>query len=118
LRAEFGDVIDVTTVYPGYIRTPIHDASAEKGIQLEGMVPPEPLESAVAAMVRAALDEKPPRDLATTRSGTVNYAALRLIPRRWVDAGMRRQLRRAARKGSIRSEGIAADLHRRLTAKA
>ena len=39
LRHEHGDRITVTTVYPGYIRTPIHDAAAEQGIGLEGTVP-------------------------------------------------------------------------------
>jgi NAD(P)-dependent dehydrogenase (short-subunit alcohol dehydrogenase family) len=116
LRAEFGDVIDVTTIYPGYIRTPIHAASAAKGIQLEGIVPPEPLEAAVGTLVRAALGSQPGRDLATTRIGSFNYAALRLIPRRWVDRGMRSRMRRAARKGIIKGDGIAADLHARLTA--
>ncbi|MEA2423720.1 MAG: hypothetical protein QOH13_130, partial [Thermoleophilaceae bacterium] len=31
LRLEMAGEVDVTTVYPGYIRTPIHNASAEKG---------------------------------------------------------------------------------------
>ena len=30
LRSEVGDEITVTTVYPGYIRTPIHDASQQR----------------------------------------------------------------------------------------
>jgi NAD(P)-dependent dehydrogenase (short-subunit alcohol dehydrogenase family) len=46
LRAEFGDEITVTTVYPGYIRTPIHDAGAQEGIALEGAVPVEKVEDA------------------------------------------------------------------------
>jgi NAD(P)-dependent dehydrogenase (short-subunit alcohol dehydrogenase family) len=36
LRLEHGDAVTVTTVYPGYIRTAIHDASRERGVGLEG----------------------------------------------------------------------------------
>src|SRR5204862_1293305 len=39
LRLEHGDAITVTTVYPGYIKTPIHDASNEDGFALDGLVP-------------------------------------------------------------------------------
>ena len=55
LRSEFGDRLTVTTVYPGYIRTPIHAAAAEQGLSLEGTVPAEPLAAAAATLVRAAL---------------------------------------------------------------
>ena len=72
----------MTTVYPGYIRTAIHDASKEQGMGLEGAVPAEDIADAGRAFARAALSEKPIRDLATTRSGTVNYAVVRLLPAR------------------------------------
>jgi NAD(P)-dependent dehydrogenase (short-subunit alcohol dehydrogenase family) len=104
LRLEFGDEITVTTVYPGYIRTPIHDAAAELGLGLEGAVPAEPLESAAATLVRAALGP-PARDLATTRRGTVNYFLARRAPRRLLDTLTRLQVRRLAKKGHFdRSE--------------
>jgi NAD(P)-dependent dehydrogenase (short-subunit alcohol dehydrogenase family) len=48
-----GDAITVTTVYPGYNRTPIHDAAAEVGIGLDGVVPPEKLSDAAGTLVRA-----------------------------------------------------------------
>src|SRR5206468_3901139 len=84
LRLEYGDRLGaVTTVYPGYIRTKIHEAPAAKGVALEGAVPAEPVEAAAGTIVRAALG-KPVRDLATTRQGTVSYALLRRLPRRWV----------------------------------
>ncbi|HEU4599769.1 MAG TPA: SDR family NAD(P)-dependent oxidoreductase, partial [Solirubrobacterales bacterium] len=79
LRAEVGDEVTVTTVYPGYIRTPIHDASRSAGIGLEGMVPPEPLDAAAKTIVRAIYG-KPARDLATTRRGTISYALIGLLP--------------------------------------
>src|SRR4051794_10664196 len=80
LRLEMAGAVEVTTVYPGYIRTPIHNASAEKGIALEGTVPAEPLESAVATLVKAVTAEKPYRDLATSREGAVGYALMRHVP--------------------------------------
>jgi NAD(P)-dependent dehydrogenase (short-subunit alcohol dehydrogenase family) len=95
LRLEHGDAITVTTVYPGYIRTPIHDAAAAKGLTLEGSVPAERLEDAARTLTRAALDS-PRRDLATTRQGEISYALLRLVPRGLVDRAVRRQYRRAA----------------------
>jgi NAD(P)-dependent dehydrogenase (short-subunit alcohol dehydrogenase family) len=103
LRLEHGDAITVTTVYPGYIRTPIHDAAAAKGLTLEGSVPAERLEDAARTLTRAALDA-PKRDLATTRQGEIAYALLRVIPRRVVDWAVARQFRRA---GFDRSELIA-----------
>ena len=36
LRLEHGDAITVTTVYPGYIRTPIHERSAAAGVAARG----------------------------------------------------------------------------------
>ena len=84
LRLEHGDAITVTTVYPGYIRTPIHDASAAAGIGLEGAVPAERLDDAAATLVRAALGP-PVRDLATTRAGTIQYALARRAPRKLLD---------------------------------
>src|SRR4051795_5043282 len=84
LRLEEGDRITVTTVYPGYIRTKIHEQSVAAGVPLEGAVPVERVEDAARTLVRAALGE-PVRDLATTRQGTVAYGLLRLAPRRVVD---------------------------------
>jgi NAD(P)-dependent dehydrogenase (short-subunit alcohol dehydrogenase family) len=94
LRHECGDRITVTTVYPGYIRTPIHETAAEQGISLEGLVPAEPVSAAAKTLARAALG-RPRRDLATTRMGTVGYALIRRLPRRWVDAGIGRRFKRA-----------------------
>ena len=91
LRLEYAGEITVTTVYPGYIRTPIHAASTEAGVSLEGRVPLEQVEDAARTLARAALGP-PARDLATTRSGAINYAILRHLPRRLVDAVMRRRL--------------------------
>ena len=97
LRLEHGDAITVTTVYPGYIRTPIHDAAARHGLSLEGLVPAESLDGAARTLVRAALGP-PARDLATTGRGRLGYALLRLAPRRLVD---RIVASRVARSGLV-----------------
>jgi NAD(P)-dependent dehydrogenase (short-subunit alcohol dehydrogenase family) len=86
LRLEHGDAIAVTTIYPGYIRTPIHDESRAAGVGLEGRVPVERVEDAALG--------SPVRDLATTRSGAIGYAFMRHLPRRWMDAIVRRRLER------------------------
>lgn len=107
LRLEEGHAITVTTVYPGYIRTPIHDAPARRGVSLDGLVPAESLEDAVRTLLRAAFD-RPARDLATTRRGGLAYAALRRLPAGLVDSVVRRRVRRAA--GGFSRDGLAAAL--------
>jgi NAD(P)-dependent dehydrogenase (short-subunit alcohol dehydrogenase family) len=93
LRLEYGGEITVTTVYPGYIRTPIHAESQAAGVGLEGHVPAEHVEDAARTLARAALGP-PARDLATTRNGAVGYALMRHLPRRLLDAVVRRRLKR------------------------
>ena len=93
LRLEYGGEITVTTVYPGYIRTPIHAECQEAGVALEGHVPVEDVGDAARTLARAALG-RPARDLATTRNGALGYALLRHMPRRLLDAAVRRRLAR------------------------
>jgi NAD(P)-dependent dehydrogenase (short-subunit alcohol dehydrogenase family) len=112
LRLEYGDRITVTTVYPGYIRTAIHERSRAAGVPLEGAVPAERVEDAARTLVRAALG-RPVRDLATTRSGGIGYAVLRLLPRGLVDRATRARLRRLARHGHF-DRGIARDFAARM----
>jgi NAD(P)-dependent dehydrogenase (short-subunit alcohol dehydrogenase family) len=113
LRAEHGDALSVTTVYPGYIRTAIHDAARDRGLGLEGAVPAETLSDAARTLVRAALGS-PARDLATTRSGAFAYAIVRRAPRALVDWVARRQMLRLARKGHFASSALAAEFNARL----
>jgi NAD(P)-dependent dehydrogenase (short-subunit alcohol dehydrogenase family) len=108
LRLEHGDAITVTTVYPGYIRTPIHAASRAQGVALEGTVPPERVEDAARTLARAALG-RPARDLATTRRGTLAYAAARLAPRGLVDRIVAARLRRLANAGHFAQSPLARD---------
>lgn len=116
LRLEHGDAITVTTVYPGYVKTPIHDAARAAGIGLEGMVPEEPLPVVADTLVRAALGP-PVRDLATTRRGTVQYALARRAPRRVMDAVTLLALKRVARSGAWDGSPLAGDLASRLRAR-
>ena len=113
LRLEHGDTLTVTTVYPGYIKTPIHDASNEDGFALDGLVPEESLDSAARTVARAALG-RPVRDLATTRQGAVGYALARRAPRRLMDALTLRTLRRHVARGAFDRSTMARDFVERL----
>ena len=113
LRLEHGDVITVTTVYPGYIKTPIHAESAAEGFALEGLVPEEPLEAAARTLVRAAVG-RPVRDLPTTWRGGVSYAALRAVPRGALDRATLALLRRHAKQGRFSNSKLARDFVGRL----
>jgi NAD(P)-dependent dehydrogenase (short-subunit alcohol dehydrogenase family) len=114
LRLEHGDALTVTTVYPGYIKTPIHSTSEEDGFALDGVVPEESLGEVAKLLARAALGS-PKRDLATTRRGTVNYFLLRATPRGVMDRLILTVLRRAARSGRFKSSALAGDLMQRLS---
>ena len=117
LRLEHGDALTVTTVYPGYIKTPIHDASQEDGFALDGLVPEEKLADAAGTLVRAALG-KPARDLATTRSGGVGYALARRSPRRVLDRLTLNRLRRGVAAGRFDRSELARDFVQRLRTRA
>ena len=111
LRLEEGDRITVTTVYPGYIRTRIHERSTAAGVPLEGAVPVERVEDAARTLARAALGP-PARDLATTRNGgdrlrggarAAAPAARPRDARADAPAGAARALRRRRARGRVRA---------------
>jgi NAD(P)-dependent dehydrogenase (short-subunit alcohol dehydrogenase family) len=114
LRLEHGDAITVTTVYPGYIKTPIHANSEADGFALEGMVPEEKLDAVALTMARAALG-RPVRDLATTRRGGFQYLLLRATPRGLMDRLTLAVLRREARRGRFKGSALARELVQRLS---
>jgi NAD(P)-dependent dehydrogenase (short-subunit alcohol dehydrogenase family) len=116
LRIEHGDAITVTTVYPGFIKTPIHDSSKDDGFGLEGMVPEEPLAAAVGTLLRAALDPNPGRDLATSRLGALGAALMRSAPRRALDKLILTTLRRSVRRGHFDRSKMAREFVGRLRA--
>lgn len=115
LRYEAGHEIEVTSVYPGYVRTPIHDASTEQGFSLEGLVPAEPLDKNAKAIARAVLGP-PVRDLATTRMGTLSYAVARRAPRRVIDRVVMARIGRQARSGKIDDSPLAGEFARTISA--
>lgn len=80
LRAEYGTHIGVTTVYPGYVDTPIHDSSRATGVALDGLVPAERERDTVMSVVRAAGARRAPRDVASTALGTVGLRLFRHFP--------------------------------------
>jgi NAD(P)-dependent dehydrogenase (short-subunit alcohol dehydrogenase family) len=114
LRLENADAITVTTVYPGYIKTPIHDSSEADGFALEGVVPEEKLQAVARTMARAALG-RPVRDLATTRRGGFQYFLLRMTPRGLMDRLTLAVLKRAARRGRFERSTLARELVQRLS---
>jgi NAD(P)-dependent dehydrogenase (short-subunit alcohol dehydrogenase family) len=106
----------VTTVYPGYIKTPIHAASEADGFALDGVVPEEKLSDAAAILARAALG-RPVRDIATTRRGGVEYAFLRRLPRRAIDRATLSYLRKIVKRGGFRKSQIAGEFVRRMQSR-
>ena len=78
LALEYRGRVTVTTVFPGYIRTSIHDAAAASGASLEGLVRADRIEGAAAAIVRACV--KRPRTIATSRLSTLELWAARRFP--------------------------------------
>lgn len=78
LRMEYRGRIIVSTIYPGYVRTAIHEAPAAQGVALEGSVPAEPVEYVAATIIRALLTGK--RDLATSRRTAVGIFVGRHAP--------------------------------------
>ena len=116
LRLEFGDEIAVTTVYPGYIKTPIHEESSADGFALDGIVPEETLEDAAKTMVRAIMG-RPVRDIATTRRGGLGYTLLRGVPSRVKDRATLALLRHHARRGRFDRSTMARDFVGRMRAR-
>ncbi len=103
LRVEYGGRIGVTTVYPGYIRTSIHDAAAASGASLEGLVRADTVEGAAAAIVRACT--KRPRTIATSRMSTVELWAARRFPNltaKTIEGRVKRWKRDRAAPGFVR----------------
>lgn len=116
LRLEYGTEVAVSTVYPGYVRTPIHDAGAAAGLALEGQVRREEVDDIVGTVVRTLRTARPPRDTAGTRAGGLELWAGRHLPG-IVGAAVVRRLRAQARSGHFDSAPAAAGLVARLTGR-
>jgi NAD(P)-dependent dehydrogenase (short-subunit alcohol dehydrogenase family) len=94
LRMEYRGRITVSTVYPGYVRTAIHDAPAAQGVSLEGAVPAEPVDYTVRAIVGACVTRR--RDLATSRGVAAGIFVGRHAPA-LLDAAVSRRFERLFR---------------------
>jgi NAD(P)-dependent dehydrogenase (short-subunit alcohol dehydrogenase family) len=116
LRLEYGTELHVTTVYPGYVRTPIHAAGREVGLTLEGQVRREEVENVVGTVLRALTVPRPPRDTACTRAGNLELWAARHLPGP-VGAAVARRIRSQAAAGRFDGSPLAAGLVARLTGR-
>lgn len=114
LRAEYGTHLGVTTVYPGYVDTPIHERSRAVGVSLDGLVPAERVSDTVAAVLRAAAAERPPRDVASTALGTAALRLARHAPG-LVDRAVGARLSSLIRRGTYAGAELAAGLRDRLS---
>ena len=93
LRAEYGDRVSFTTVYPGYSATAIHTPVEDRlGLSLDGRVPEEGPDQ-VARWIAYAIERRP-KDLATSPIGNVGLRVARHVPGLIEILGRRRAERR------------------------
>lgn len=109
LRLELAPHVTVSTVYPSMVRSPIHDATTQAGLSLEGVSHFEPLEGVVAAVLAAALAQTAPRDVATSRRGTVEFLLARHLPA-LVDALVLRTVAKRLDSGAFDGAPLAAGM--------
>jgi NAD(P)-dependent dehydrogenase (short-subunit alcohol dehydrogenase family) len=112
LRAEYGTHLSVTTVYPGYVSTPIHDRSRAAGVALDGLVAAETVRDTVLTVVRAGAARRAPRDVAATRAGTAAFWLARHAPG-LLDRAVSARLRSLVRTQELAGAGLAAGLRQR-----
>lgn len=79
LAIEYDRRLSITTVYPGYIKTSIHDSAKASGVGLEGLIRPDTLEGAAAAIVSACV--RRPRSITTSPRSRVELWAAGRFPR-------------------------------------
>jgi NAD(P)-dependent dehydrogenase (short-subunit alcohol dehydrogenase family) len=112
LRLEYGTHLDVTTVYPGYVDTPIHDRSRAAGVSLDGLVPPEQIRDTVLTVIAAAAARRPRRDVASTRPGESARRLARHAPG-LLDRAVAARVGRLARRDQFEGAALAAGLRER-----
>lgn len=117
LRMEYGTHLGVTTVYPGYVSTAIHDRSRAAGVALDGLVPAESVRDTVLTVVRAAAARSAPREVASTTAGTVAFRLARHAPG-LLDRAVAARMRHLVRTQAIEDAEIAAGLRERHAAAA
>ena len=97
VRVEYGTHVSVTTVYPGYVKTPIHDEAAKAGLSFAGTVYEESVSDVVRTVISAVEAKRAPRDVGTTWKTTTGVWIARRTPKlldRAVGVGVRRLVRR------------------------
>ncbi len=112
LRMEYGTHLDVTTVYPGYVSTAIHDRSRAAGVALDGLVPAEDVRDTVLTVVRVGAERRAPRDVASTRAGTAALRLARHAPG-LLDRAVAARLRHLVRTQRFEDADLAAGLRER-----
>ena len=112
LRMEYGTDLGVTTVYPGYVHTAIHDRSRAARVALEGLVPAESVRDTVLAVVRAGAERSAPRDVTSTRAGTAALLLARHTPG-LLDRGLAARLRYLVRTQAFEDADLAVGLRQR-----
>lgn len=112
LRMEYGTHLRVTTVYPGYVDTPIHDRSRAAGVALDGLVPAERVRDTALTVVRSAAAARPPRDVASTPLGTAALRLARHAPG-LLDRAVAARVRSMTRGGTFAAAPLADGLRER-----
>jgi NAD(P)-dependent dehydrogenase (short-subunit alcohol dehydrogenase family) len=112
LRLEYGTHLSVTTVYPGYVDTAIHDRSRAAGVALDGLVPAEQVRDTVMTVIAAAAAARAPRDVASTAPGNAVRRLARHVPG-LVDRAVAARAGRLARSGAFSGAALAAGLRER-----
>jgi NAD(P)-dependent dehydrogenase (short-subunit alcohol dehydrogenase family) len=112
LRLEYATHLSVTTVYPGYVDTPIHDRSRAAGVALDGLVPAEQVRHTVMTVIGAAAADRAPRDVASTGPGTAALRVARHAPG-LLDRAVAARVRRLARSAAFAGAPLAASLRER-----
>jgi NAD(P)-dependent dehydrogenase (short-subunit alcohol dehydrogenase family) len=111
LRMQYGDRIGVVTVYPGFMRTPIHDKITRKGLSVARIVTfmlagrpvvslEEPLDVGARSMLRIC-GGRLRRDCGLTFFGSVSLFAARHVPR-FVDGFVSWRIGRLVRSGALK----------------
>ncbi len=112
LRLEVGTHIGVSVVYPSMVASPIHDASAQAGLSLQGVSRYEPVEGVISAILRAATARRAPRSVATTTRGRLEMAIARHLPA-LADRMVRRTIAARIAAGDLNAAPLAAAMVRR-----
>jgi len=113
MRVEYAGQLSVVTVYPGYVKTALHDVARREGLCLDGVLPQESLAAAAAAIAGACIG-RPRRTVTVSWSGAATLLLARLLPG-VVDALVLRRLARAAAAGTFAGAEVAAAFVSRVT---